>query len=86
MRGFGTSATVFAAPEDLKFNPAPPKGQAPALVLATDRGAAISYDTGKTWYGIDGNAISDRFWAIAWQNGTVYLASRGQGILTAPLQ
>ena len=86
MRAFNSSAAFFATPEDLKFNPAPPKGQMPALVLATSQGGAISYDTGKTWFSINGDAISTEFYSIVWQNGIVYLATRGQGVLTAPLQ
>ncbi|HVA32569.1 MAG TPA: hypothetical protein VNG31_00385, partial [Candidatus Baltobacteraceae bacterium] len=85
-RRFDAATAYYAIPFDLQFNPAPPAGQTPALVLATSTGGAISYDGGATWSTIDGDASSTQFWAVAWSNGRAFVATRGQGVIMAPLQ
>lgn len=71
---------------DLQYNPTPPAGRVPALVVATTLGGAVSFDDGVTWSSINGNAVATEFWKAAWSNGTLYVASRGEGVLSTPLQ
>lgn len=83
---FNGATNVYPVPYDLAFNPTPPAGRVPALVLVTSLGGAVSFNDGASWRSIDGDAISHAFWRVAWSNGTAYLATRGEGILTARLQ
>lgn len=73
-------ATRFYA-NRLAFNPDTNSGTTPALVLTTRFGAFISYDIGSTWRRIDDNAIAHHFIGVAWEDGYVYLASFGEGVI-----
>lgn len=65
----------------LAFNPQPPTGKTPSVVLTTRFGAFISRDVGVTWNRIDKLAISHHFEGLAWNNGFVYLATYGEGVV-----
>jgi hypothetical protein len=73
-------ATRFYA-NRLMFNPKPPTGQKPAVVLTTRFGAFVSFDGGTTWARIDKNAISHHFEGLDWAGGYVYLATYGEGAI-----
>ncbi len=72
----------------LAFNPQARTGITPAVILTTRFGAFASFDDGTTWQRIDTAAISHHFVGISWNNGFVYLASFGQGVIrsSTPLQ
>ena len=72
----------------LAFNPAASPSQTPVVVLTTRFGAFASSDVGNTWTRIDTASISHHFIGVAWDQGYVYLASFGQGVIvsSAPLQ
>ncbi|HVA32905.1 MAG TPA: hypothetical protein VNG31_02080 [Candidatus Baltobacteraceae bacterium] len=76
----------YAYPTDLEYNPSPPTGQNPALILTTSRGGAVSTDDGASWTTINGNAIATLWTRVAWANGYAFIATRGQGVLMAPVQ
>ena len=80
-------ATRFFA-NRLAFNPQPPPGTAPAVVLTTRFGAYVSYDVGTRWKRIDALAIAHHFIGVDWNGGFVYLSSFGQGVIRSntPLQ
>jgi hypothetical protein len=80
-------ATRFFA-NRLSFNPKPPTGKIPAVVLTTRFGAYISYDVGSTWKRIDTKAIAHHFIGVDWNGGYVFLSSFGQGVIrsASPLQ
>jgi hypothetical protein len=80
-------ATRFFA-NRLGFNPTPPTGKIPAVVLTTRFGAYISFDVGSTWKRIDTKAIAHHFIGVDWNGGYVFLSSFGQGVIrsAAPLQ
>lgn len=65
----------------LAFNPNAGREAAPAVVLTARFGAFISYDTGSTWHRIDAGAIAHHFIGVAWNDGYVYLASFGEGVI-----
>lgn len=65
----------------LAFNPEAKPGTVPALVLTTRFGAFVSYDDGSTWQRIDGKSIAHHFIGVAWNDGYVYLASFGEGVI-----
>jgi photosystem II stability/assembly factor-like uncharacterized protein len=73
-------ATRFYA-NRLVFNPQARKRTVPAVVLTTRFGAFLSNDTGSTWQRIDTKAIAHHFIGAAWNDGYVYLASFGQGVI-----
>jgi hypothetical protein len=72
----------------MKFNPNASGNTVPLVVLTTRFGAYASADIGTTWKRLDGGTIAHDFIGVAWDEGYVYLASFGQGILksSAPLQ
>jgi hypothetical protein len=72
----------------LSFNPQAGTGVTPAVVLTTRFGAFASFDAGTTWQRIDKNAIAHHFVGISWNNGFVFLASFGEGVIRSdrPLQ
>ena len=72
----------------LAFNPAPPAGSTPDVVLTTRFGAFLSTDAGATWHRIDNDAIPHHFVGASWSSGTLFLASFGEGVIrtTKPLQ
>jgi photosystem II stability/assembly factor-like uncharacterized protein len=72
----------------MKFNPNAPPHAVPVVILTTRFGAYASTDVGSTWTRIDSTTVAHDFIGLAWDNGYVYLASFGQGILKsdAPLQ
>lgn len=72
----------------LAFNPQAGTGITPAVVLTTRFGAYASFDVGSTWRRIDRRAIAHHFIGISWNNGYVFLASFGEGVIrsTTPLQ
>lgn len=60
-------------------------------VATADHGLYLSKDFGHTWARLDGPSgklISHKFWAAQWRNGTLYVASYGQGIFksSVPVQ
>ncbi len=65
----------------LAFNPAAKSNATPALVLTTRFGAFISYDTGSSWRRIDLKSIAHHFIGVVWNDGYVYLASFGEGVI-----
>jgi photosystem II stability/assembly factor-like uncharacterized protein len=65
----------------LAFNPDASQNATPALVLTTRFGAFISYDAGSSWRRIDRNSIAHHFIGVAWNDGYVYLASFGEGVI-----
>jgi len=86
-RGLPYYATRFFG-NRLAFNPSPPTGVTPAVVLTTRFGARASFDVGAHWKRIDDNAIAHHFVGISWSNGYVFLGSFGQGAIRTknPLQ
>jgi hypothetical protein len=80
-RGFDPGVYAFVVVGGLAFNPHPPAGADPALVLSTSRGLAISYDLGAQWQNIAGNALATSFEDVAWSNGYLFIATDGQGVL-----
>lgn len=63
------------------FNPKVQGGE-PAVVVTTRFGAFLSLDLGTTWKRIDKTAVPHHFIGAAWdQNGYLYLASFGEGII-----
>jgi hypothetical protein len=80
-------ATRFFA-NRLAFNPQPPTGSKPAVVLTTRFGAYVSYDVGTKWKRIDTLAIAHHFIGVDWNGGYVFLSSFGQGVIRSavPLQ
>lgn len=72
----------------LSFNPHAPTGKTPAVVLTTRFGAFASFDDGSSWQRIDTAAIAHHFVGADWNNGFLYLASFGQGVIRSatPLQ
>ncbi len=73
-------ATRFYA-NRLVFNLQARKRTVPAVVLTTRFGAFLSNDTGSTWQRIDTTAIAHHFIGAAWNDGYLYLASFGQGVI-----
>jgi hypothetical protein len=69
------------------FNPNPQKG-VPDVVVTTRFGAFLSADLGTGWTRIDTNATAHHFVGATWNQGYLYLASFGQGLLrsAAPIQ
>ena len=65
----------------LAFNSAAKPQTIPAVVLTTRFGAFISYDTGASWQRIDAKSIAHHFIGVAWNDGHVYLASFGEGVI-----
>lgn len=65
----------------LLFNPSPPAGQTPDVVLTTRFGAWISPDAGTTWQRIDHSSIAHHFIGASWSNGYLFLASFGEGVI-----
>jgi hypothetical protein len=80
-------ATRFFA-NRLAFNPNPPTGHTPAVVLTTRFGAYASYDGGTKWKRIDTMAIAHHFIGVDWNGGYVFLSSFGEGVIRSntPLQ
>lgn len=72
----------------LVFNPSPPTGQAPDVVLTTRFGAWVSTDAGNTWKRVDDKAIAHHFIGASWSNGYLFLASFGEGVIRSktPIQ
>ncbi|MEO6990077.1 MAG: hypothetical protein ABI346_02145 [Candidatus Baltobacteraceae bacterium] len=72
----------------LAFNPQATKSAVPVVVLTTRFGAFASSDVGSHWTRIDQMSIAHHFIGVTWDNGYVYLASFGQGVIksSAPLQ
>lgn len=75
-----------ASLNSLSFNPDAPAGTTPAVVVTSNVGGAVSFDDGTTWTSLDGNAISTVFRGVAWEKGNVFIATAGEGIITAGLQ
>jgi hypothetical protein len=69
------------------FNPNPQRGD-PDVVVTTRFGAFLSRDLGTGWQRIDSNTISHHFIGATWNQGYLYLASFGQGVVrsSAPIQ
>jgi hypothetical protein len=65
----------------LLFNPSPPAGQQPDVVLTTRFGAWISTDVGVTWQRVDHSSIAHHFIGASWNNGYLFLASFGEGAI-----
>lgn len=77
-------ATYYAARfygNRLAFNPDAKQHAIPALVLTTRFGAFVSYDTGASWRRIDAKSIAHHFIGVTWNDGYVYLASFGEGVI-----
>lgn len=72
----------------LAFNFEAATGKTPAVVLTTRFGAFASFDAGTSWTRIDMTTISHHFEGLGWNDGYVYLATYGQGVIrtTRPLQ
>jgi hypothetical protein len=72
----------------VSFNPNPPTGVTPAVIVTTRFGAYASFDAGTTWARIDTAAIAHHFVGISWSKGYAYLASFGEGVVRSktPLQ
>lgn len=72
----------------LVFNPSPPTGQTPDVVLTTRFGAWVSTDAGNTWKRVDHLAIAHHFIGASWSNGYLFLASFGEGVIRSkdPIQ
>ena len=72
----------------LSFNPAPPTGIAPAVVLTTRFGAYASFDIGTTWERIDKKAVPHHFIGVSWNSSYVFLSTFGEGVIrsTKPIQ
>jgi hypothetical protein len=67
----------------LAFDPTPPSGCRPSVILTTRFGAFQSFDTGTSWIRIDRSAIPHHFVGVTWVNKTLYLASFGGGVLAS---
>jgi hypothetical protein len=72
----------------LTFNPSPPTGHTPDVVLTTRFGAWVSQDGGTTWTRVDHLAIAHHFIGASWSNGYLFLASFGEGVIRSkdPIQ
>lgn len=69
----------------LVFNPSPPSGQIPDVVLTTRFGAWVSTDAGTTWQRVDHEAIAHHFIGASWSGGYLFLASFGEGVIRSKL-
>ena len=69
----------------LVFNPTPPSGHIPAVVVTTRFGAWVSPDAGNTWQRVDHNAIAHHFIGASWSGGYLFLASFGEGVIRSKL-
>ena len=72
--GFGDQAAIA-------FNPNPPTATTPVVALATSLGIYVSSDLGTTWINVSGNAISQIFSFVQWNQGYLWASTYGQGVL-----
>lgn len=67
----------------MSFNP---QSAAPFLALACASGVFVSTDNGSSWNNVTGDATGMGFGAVAWNNGSLYVGSWGQGVLKSSTQ
>lgn len=71
---------VYSPVRRVLFNPDQSTG-VPCAVLTTSTGAYESCDGAASWTRFDQPLIAHSFWDAQWVNGTLYLATDGQGVV-----
>ena len=67
--------------QSIAFDPSATSGMTPVVALATTGGIYASADLGVTWHDIRSNAVPRIFSFVHWDQGYLWTATYGQGVL-----